>query len=102
MYVFNHGSFTSSVESYLTSFPLFNQVSFTLNADAQALSSSISPPAAPGSLFLCIGLLDNTDGTDEEFIFGMAALERFYAVLDTNNQRVGLAYTPFTNGTFNT
>lgn len=43
---------------------------------------------------------DTTEGMD--FIIGMAALERFYAVFDTANRRVGLAYTPFTNGTFNT
>lgn len=36
-----------------------------------------------------------------DFIFGMVLLERFYSVLDTENHRIGLARTQFTNATTN-
>jgi cathepsin E len=36
-----------------------------------------------------------------DFICGMAFLERFYAVFDSGNHRIGLARTPFTNATTN-
>ena len=36
-----------------------------------------------------------------DFICGMGFLERFYAVFDTGNRRLGLARTPFTNATTN-
>ena len=85
------------------SFPLFNQVSFTLNADAQAIPSKFAPTTPAGVVFLAIGSLADANLTiTEDYIFGTPALERFYAVLDTSNQRVELAYTSFTNGTFNT
>ena len=42
--------------------------------------------------------LVSTDGGPNavNFIVGMAFLERFYSVFDTNNRRVGLATTAFT------
>jgi cathepsin E len=43
--------------------------------------------------------LGNIPGVN--FICGMSFLERFYSVFDTENGRVGLATTPFTNATTN-
>jgi len=36
-----------------------------------------------------------------EFINGMVFLQRFYSVYDTTNQRLGLAFTPYTFATSN-
>ena len=106
MYFLIMGLFINSVESY--SFSLFfsfyfNQVSFTLNADAQVLPSQFAPPSISNdTIFLCVSNTGTGTLFKEDFIFGMPAVERFYAVLDTSNARIGLAYTSFTNGTFNT
>jgi cathepsin E len=101
-----HGSFTSSVESYsLIAFLPFNQTLFTLTADAQILPQNLNVHF--GGVFNNIYLIVQDNGQNSRaefpvaFTFGMLALQRFYCVLDTGNQRIGFAQTSSTNANIN-
>ena len=48
------------------------------------------------SLYLIVGNLGTPSGEGLDFINGYVFLERFYAVYDTGDSRVGFAETPFT------
>ena len=48
------------------------------------------------SLYLIVNDLGSLGGEGLDFIDGMTFLERFYAVFDTANKRVGLAQTAST------
>ena len=79
------------------------QTTFELTPDAQiwprALNTQVGGTA--GNIYLIVSDLGTPSGQGLDFINGMAFLERFYAVYDTANKRVGLATTPFTYATFN-
>ena len=81
----------------------FDQVSFGLTPNAQiwprALNTDIGGVA--GAIYLIVGNIGTPSGEGLDFINGQTFLERFYAVFDTTNQRVGLATTSFTAATTN-
>jgi cathepsin E len=76
---------------------------FTLTANAQiwprALNTDIGGIA--GRIYLITNSLGTPSGEGLDFINGFAFLERFYAVFDTANKRVGFATTTFTDATTN-
>ncbi|KAI0363403.1 acid protease [Pilatotrama ljubarskyi] len=80
-----------------------NGVNFEFTANAQifprALNTAIGGNA--NSIYLIVGDLGTPSGEGLDFINGMTFLERFYAVFDTANSRVGIANTPFTTATTN-
>ena len=81
----------------------FDQTTFGLTPNGQiwprALNSDIGGVA--GAIYLIVGNLGSPSGEGFDFINGQTFLERFYAVFDTANKRVGLATTPFTDATTN-
>ncbi|KAI0357861.1 acid protease [Trametes cingulata] len=80
-----------------------NGVNFEFTANAQifprALNTAIGGNA--NSIYLIVGDIGTPSGEGLDFINGMTFLERFYAVFDTANSRVGIANTPFTTATTN-
>ena len=54
-----------------------------------------------GNVYLIVNSLGTPAGEGLDFINGFTFLERFYAVFDTANSRVGIANTPFTDATTN-
>ena len=82
---------------------VFDQTSFGLTPNGQiwprALNADIGGVA--GDIYLIVGDIGTPSGEGLDFINGQTFLERFYAVFDTANQRVGLATTSFTDATTN-
>ncbi|KAJ8474352.1 hypothetical protein ONZ51_g7276 [Trametes cubensis] len=80
-----------------------NGVSFEFTANAQiwprALNSAIGGDA--NSIYLIVGDIGTDSGQGLDFINGQTFLERFYAVFDSANSRVGIAKTKFTTSTIN-
>ncbi|EIW53588.1 acid protease [Trametes versicolor FP-101664 SS1] len=80
-----------------------NGVNFEFTANAQifprALNTAIGGNA--NSIYLIVGDIGTPSGEGLDFINGQTWLERFYAVFDTANRRVGIANTPFTTATSN-
>jgi len=74
---------------------------FTANAQIwpRALNTEIGGVA--GDIYLIVGSIGTPSGEGLDFINGMTWLERFYAVFDTTNSRVGIATTPNTDSTSN-
>ena len=54
-----------------------------------------------GKIYLVVGNIGSNSGSGLDFINGQTFLERFYAVFDTANNRVGIATTSFTDATTN-
>ena len=52
-------------------------------------------------IYLVVSDIGTESGQGLDFINGQTFLERFYAVFDTANSRVGIANTPFTDATTN-
>ena len=65
----------------------------------RALNTAIGGSA--DDIYLIIGSIGTPTGEGLDFINGQTFLERFYAVFDTANNRVGFANTPFTDATTN-
>ena len=65
----------------------------------RALNTDIGGVA--GDIYLVVAAIGNNSGSGLDFINGQTWLERFYAVFDTANQRVGFATTSFTDATTN-
>ncbi|KAI0672483.1 acid protease [Trametes maxima] len=80
-----------------------NGVTFEFTANAQiwprALNTAIG--GNTNSVYLIVGDIGTRSGQGLDFINGLTFLERFYAVFDTANSRVGIANTPFTTATTN-
>ncbi|KAJ3541125.1 hypothetical protein NM688_g6128 [Phlebia brevispora] len=76
-------------------------VEFTANAQIwpRALNEAIG--GDDEHVFLIIQDIGTDTGSGMDFINGMTWIERFYVVLDTTNQKVGIATTPFTRATTN-
>jgi len=76
---------------------------FALTPDAQlwpvGLNGDIGGES--GVLYLVVNDLGTPSGEGLDFINGQTFLERFYAVFDTTNNRVGLATTKFTTEIIN-
>lgn len=71
---------------------------FTLDATAQLLPTDQNAAwgGASGVQYGYIGPIGADSGTGLDFIIGQKFMERFYAVFDTANERVGFAYTDHT------
>ncbi|CDO71514.1 hypothetical protein BN946_scf184910.g13 [Trametes cinnabarina] len=80
-----------------------NGATFELTPNAQiwprALNTAIGGNA--NSIYLIVGDIGTPSGEGLDFINGLTFLERFYAVFDSTNKRVGFATTPFTDATTN-
>ena len=79
------------------------QTTFELTANAQLWPRSLNTVmgGTSSSIYLIINDLGSNSGEGLDFVNGLAFLERFYAVFDTANKRVGLATTSFTDATTN-
>jgi len=79
-------------------FYIIGGITFEFTANAQiwprALNSAIG--GDDQHVFLIVSDIGSNSGSGLDFINGMVWIERFYVVLDTGNQRVGVANTPFT------
>jgi len=77
--------------------------SFELTPNAQIFPRSLNSLIGGTSDFVYLNVFDMGAPAPEtsDFVIGLQALERFYTVFDTTNQRVGFATTPFTNATTN-
>jgi len=78
-------------------------VSFGLTPNAQIWPRTLNTDigGAAGDIFLIVNSIGTPSGQGLDFINGQTFLERFYAVFDTTNKRVGLATTSFTAATTN-
>jgi cathepsin E len=65
----------------------------------RALNTDIGGVA--GDIYLIVNSIGTPSGEGLDFINGQTFLERFYAVFDTTNKRVGFATTSFTTATTN-
>jgi len=76
---------------------------FGLTANGQIWPRSLNADigGVSGGIYLIVGNIGTPSGSGLDFINGQTFLERFYAVFDTTNQRVGLATTSFTGATTN-
>ena len=84
-------------------FFFFDQTTFGLTPNGQIWPRSLNSVigGVAGSIYLIVGNLGTPSGEGLDFINGQTFLERFYAVFDTANKRVGLATTSFTDATTN-
>ncbi|KAI9068654.1 aspartic peptidase A1 [Trametes sanguinea] len=78
-------------------------IDYELTPNAQiwprALNTAIGGDA--NTVYLIVGDVGTPSGSGLDFIDGLTFLERFYAVFDSTNHRVGFATTPFTDATTN-
>ncbi|KAI9439326.1 aspartic peptidase A1 [Lactarius indigo] len=74
---------------------------FTANAQIWPRSLNTFIGGTAGSIYLIVNDIGSPTGSGLDFINGYTFLERFYAVFDTTNNRVGFANTPFTTATTN-
>jgi cathepsin E len=76
---------------------------FTLTANAQLWPRSLNTDigGTTSRIYLIVNDLGTPSGEGLDFINGFTFLERFYAVFDTGNKRVGFATTSFTTATTN-
>ncbi|KAF8632074.1 hypothetical protein AX17_004929, partial [Amanita inopinata Kibby_2008] len=97
-------SLTSTQYSSLQSlFFHINGVFFEFTANAQiwprTLNSAIGGTST--GIYLIVGDIGSASGSGLDFINGLVFHERFYTVLDIENNRVGFATTPYTHATTN-
>ncbi|EKM61622.1 uncharacterized protein PHACADRAFT_248326 [Phanerochaete carnosa HHB-10118-sp] len=73
-------------------------VTFEFTANAQIWPRALNDAIGGDDqhVFLVVSDIGSNSGSGLDFINGMTWIERFYVVLDTGNQRVGIANTPFT------
>ncbi|KIJ40049.1 hypothetical protein M422DRAFT_257118 [Sphaerobolus stellatus SS14] len=94
---------TSQFANLQSLFFTIGGTTFELTANAQAwprnLNTAIGGTA--NNVYLIVGDIGTPSGEGLDFINGQTFLERFYSVFDTDNARVGLATTPFTDATTN-
>ena len=81
--IFFHGSFTSRRIN------LYDQVPFTLTPDAQIVPQNMNVVlgGVAANIYLIVQKNGHNSGSGVDFTFGMLAIQRFYCVLDTGNQR---------------
>ncbi|KAI0785358.1 aspartic peptidase A1 [Irpex lacteus] len=93
----------SQFASLQSLFFVINGVTFEFTANAQIWPRSLNAAigGASGDIFLIISDIGSNSGSGLDFINGMTWIERFYVALDTTNQKVGIANTPFTRATTN-
>ena len=71
----------------------------SLTCSSTQLNTAIGGDA--NGVYLIVADIGSNSGEGLDFINGQTFLERFYAVFDTANSRVGIANTPFTDATTN-
>ncbi|KAJ7509624.1 acid protease [Mycena galericulata] len=76
---------------------------YTLAPNAQIWPRSLNSVigGSADSIYIVVADLGSSSGEGLDFVNGYVFLERFYCVLDTGNQQVGFATTPFTTATTN-
>ncbi|KAL1945167.1 hypothetical protein VTO73DRAFT_2787 [Trametes versicolor] len=74
---------------------------FTANAQIWPRTFNLVIGGDEDSIYLIVGDSGTHSGSGLDFINGMAFIERFYTVFDTENNRVGVANTEFTRATTN-
>ncbi|KAH9896007.1 aspartic proteinase from Irpex Lacteus [Cubamyces lactineus] len=74
---------------------------FTANAQIWPRSLNTIMGGSEGFVYLIVNDLGLHSGSGMDVVFGMMFLERFYAVFDIDNKRVGIANTQFTTSTVN-
>ncbi|PSR84188.1 hypothetical protein PHLCEN_2v5476 [Hermanssonia centrifuga] len=100
------GFLTLSKEQYGNLQPLNFNIggnTFALSANGQIWPRSLNTAFGgdEDSVYLVIGDLGSQSGDGFDFINGYTFMERFYAVFDTTNSRIGLANTQYTNSESN-
>jgi len=82
---------------------LINGITYEFTANAQiwprALNTFIG--GSSNKIYMIVGDIGTPSGEGLDFINGQVWLERFYAVFDTTNNRIGFATTPNTLSTIN-
>jgi cathepsin E len=78
-------------------------VTYALTPNAQIWPRSLNTAigGSANNIYLVVIDSGSPSGQGLDFINGYAFLERFYSVHDTDNNRFGLATTPFTDATTN-
>ncbi|KAI0077150.1 aspartic peptidase A1 [Panus rudis PR-1116 ss-1] len=74
---------------------------FTPNAQIWPRNLNTAIGGQTNFIYLIIGDLGTHEGEGLDFIDSLTFLERFFAVFDTTNRRIGLATTEFTTATTN-
>jgi len=94
---------TAQFNSLQSLFFTIGGTSFELTANAQIWPRNLNTAigGTTGNIYLIVGDLGTPSGEGLDFIDGQTFLERFYAVFDTANKRVGLATTANTHATTN-
>jgi cathepsin E len=77
--------------------------SFVLTPNGQIWPRNLNADigGVAGKIYLVVSNIGSNSGSGLDFINGQTFFERFYAVLDTANKRVGIATTSFTDATTN-
>ncbi|KAI8868238.1 acid protease [Ramicandelaber brevisporus] len=77
--------------------------SFELSPNAQIFPRSLNKEIGGDTdgIYLIIGDLGSPSGEGLDFILGIPFMQRFYTVLDTTNNQIGFATTPYTDATSN-
>ena len=81
----------------------FDQTSFVLTPNGQIWPRNLNADigGVASDVYLIVGNIGRNSGSGLDFVNGQTFLERFYAVFDTANKRVGIATTSFTDATTN-
>ncbi|KAF7794844.1 hypothetical protein EIP86_005986 [Pleurotus ostreatoroseus] len=80
-----------------------NNVIYEFTANAQIFPRALNTQIGGDNehVYLIIQDIGTHSGSGMDFTNGMTWIERFYIALDTTNQKVGVATTPFTHATTN-
>ncbi|THH13076.1 hypothetical protein EW146_g7101 [Bondarzewia mesenterica] len=94
---------TAQYKNLQSLFFTVGRTTFELTANAQIWPRSLNSfiGGTSNNVYLIVGDLGSNSREGLDFINGLAFLERFYSVFDTDKKRVGLATTRYTYATTN-